>query len=131
MLTVCTYWSTHGSCFLLWPDPLVKPHLGQRRLHSTLHHALKSAADQRILLIAVEQNRSGIFCTELTTGLRLGKICGHPFSAKGICGLDFPDYTLPIRSKKQLSSLLEQAEEGDAIITLRASKSFAPSVCGW
>ncbi len=74
-MTVCTYWSTHGSCFLLWPDPCraspeqtssvfrlstldhygndleyhVKPRLGQRGLHTTLHHALKSAVDQRLL----------------------------------------------------------------------------------
>lgn len=82
MLTVCTYWSTHGSCFLLWPDPLVKPHLGQRGLHTTLHHALKSAVDQRTLLIAVEQDPlwNDFFYTELTTGLRLGKICGLMWS---------------------------------------------------
>ena len=98
----------------------VHPRLGQSRglstttvhgIHTTLHHALKSAVDQRLLpynpadyveppkvvhkamcilnheqldifLAAVEQDPvwHDFFYTELTTGLRLGEICGLMWS---------------------------------------------------
>ena len=97
----------------------VHPRPGQSRglsttvhgIHTTLHHALKSAADQRLLphnpadhveppkvahksmtilneeqldtfLAAVEQDPAwkDFFYTELTTGLRLGEICGLMWS---------------------------------------------------
>ena len=98
----------------------VRPHPRQGRglstttvhgIHTTLHHALKSAVDQRLLpynpadhveppkvahktmnilndeqlntfLLAVEQDPiwHDFFYTELTTGLRLGEICGLMWS---------------------------------------------------
>ncbi|MBM6977445.1 tyrosine-type recombinase/integrase [Intestinimonas butyriciproducens] len=98
----------------------VHPHPGESRglstttvhgIHTTLHHALKSAVDQRLLpnnpadhvappkvahkamnilndeqlntfLLAAEQDPiwHDFFYTELTTGLRLGEICGLMWS---------------------------------------------------